>query len=443
MVEPTLCAVATPPGRGGIGVVRVSGPDAQFLAQSIAPPLPAPRYAALRRFRDGDGETLDEGLVLFFPGPQSFTGDDVVEFHGHGGPIVLDRLLQRLLALGAELAEPGAFSQRAFFNGRLDLTRAEAIADLIDAGSESAARAAMHSLQGEFANTVDGLVASVTALRVQLESGMDFADEALDGPGPDELRAQIDAVAERLEATRRAAGQGQRLQEGLTLVIAGRPNAGKSSLLNALAGRDAAIVTELAGTTRDILDTQLHIDGLPLRVLDTAGLRAGGDVVEQEGVRRARMAMAEADRILLVSDDSTEDLHASSDGMSELPVDVPVTRVASKIDLTRRAPGFCDGVIGVSARTGAGLDRLRAHLRGELGETHTDAVFIARRRHLQALDAAAKTLAEARAAAVAGLGDELVAESLRFTQDHLGEITGTVTNEDLLGAIFSTFCIGK
>ncbi|AGM41781.1 GTPase involved in tRNA modification and in thiophene and furan oxidation [Spiribacter salinus M19-40] len=443
MAEPTLCAVATPPGRGGIGVVRVSGPDAQALAQAIASPLPAPRYAALRRFRDSNGEALDEGLVLFFPGPQSFTGEDVVEFHGHGGPIVLDRLLQRLLALGAVLAEPGAFSQRAFLNGRLDLTRAEAIADLIDAGSESAARAAMHSLQGEFAETVNGLVASVTELRVHLESSIDFADESLDGLAADELIGRIDAIAERLAATRRAAGQGQRLQEGLTLVIAGRPNAGKSSLLNALAGRDAAIVTELAGTTRDILDTQLHIDGLPLRVLDTAGLRDGGDVIEQEGVRRAQAAMARADRILLVSDDAAKDPDASSDLLDELPADVPLTRVASKIDLTDRAPGVQAGVIGVSALTGAGLDHLRAHLRGELGEMHTEAGFIARRRHLQALDAAAEALTEARGAAAAGLGDELVAESLRLAQDRLGEITGTVTTEDLLGAIFSTFCIGK
>lgn len=443
MSAPTLCAVATPPGRGGVGVIRVSGPDARQIAEAVAAPLPAPRYAALRRFRDAAGEAIDEGLVLFFPGPASFTGEDVVEFHGHGGPVVLDRLLQRLVGLGAALAGPGDFSQRAFLNGRLDLTRAEAIADLIDAGSEAAARAAMHSLQGEFAQAIDALVASVTELRVHLESSIDFADESLDGLAADHLAARIDAIVERLAATRRAAGQGQRLQEGLTLVIAGRPNAGKSSLLNALAGRDAAIVTELAGTTRDILDTQLHLDGLPLRVLDTAGLRAGGDVIEQEGVRRARVAMAGADRILVVTDDTVADEQEAGALADELPDDVPMTRVANKIDLTGRPAGLADGVIGVSALTGAGLDALRAHLRGEFGASSTEAVFIARRRHLQALDAAAAALAEARTAAADGLGEELVADSLRVAQDHLGEITGVVTTEDLLGAIFSTFCIGK
>ena len=447
MPEATICAVATPPGRGGIGVIRLSGPGTAEIAEAVAGPLPPAREATWRRFRGPDGETLDEGLMLWFPGPRSFTGEDVAEFQGHGGPVVMDRLLQRLLGLGARLAEPGEFSQRAFLNGRLDLTRAEAIADLIEAGSEAAARAAVRSLQGEFARTIDQLVDRLTALRVHLEAGIDFAEEPLEGLALDDLNRQIEALDADLAETRRRASQGQQLQEGLTLVIAGRPNAGKSSLLNALAGRDAAIVTELAGTTRDVLHAYLHIDGMPLQVLDTAGLRDGGDLVEQEGVRRARRAMADADRILLVMEDSADgDPGAQGDMESierELPADIPVTRVINKIDLTQRPAGPDSEAMAVSALTGAGVDRLRSHIRGHLDPADGEAVFIARRRHLQSLDRAEISLTEARTAAVEGMGEELVAESLRQAQEHLGEITGTVTTEDLLGEIFSTFCIGK
>ncbi|MEX0449218.1 tRNA uridine-5-carboxymethylaminomethyl(34) synthesis GTPase MnmE [Spiribacter sp. 221] len=447
MPEATICAVATPPGRGGIGVIRLSGPDTAEIAEAVAGPLPPAREAAWRRFRGPDGETLDEGLLLWFPGPRSFTGEDVAEFQGHGGPIVMDRLLQRLLRLGAILAGPGEFSQRAFLNGRMDLTRAEAIADLIEAGSEAAARAAVRSLQGEFARTVDQLIDRLTALRVHLEAGIDFAEEPLEGLALDELSRQIEALDADLAETRRRASQGQQLQEGLTLVIAGRPNAGKSSLLNALAGRDAAIVTELAGTTRDVLHAHLHIDGMPLRVLDTAGLRDGGDLVEQEGVRRARQAMADADRILLVVEDSADGDPGVQDEMEsirrELPADIPVTPVINKIDLTRRPAGSDGGVVAVSALTGAGLETLRSHIRGRLDLSDGEAVFIARRRHLQSLDRAEVSLTEARTAAAEGMGEELVAESLRQAQEHLGEISGAVTTEDLLGKIFATFCIGK
>ncbi|QGM22459.1 tRNA uridine-5-carboxymethylaminomethyl(34) synthesis GTPase MnmE [Spiribacter sp. 2438] len=436
---PTICAVATPPGRGGVGIVRASGPLCQTLAESMAGRLPPPRQAAFRTFVNAEGEALDEGLVLWFPGPGSFTGEDVVEFHGHGGPVVMDRLLQRLLSLGCQLAEPGEFSRRAFLNGRIDLTRAEAVADLIEAGSEAAAKAAIRSLQGEFGRTVERLVDQLTDLRVHLESSIDFVEEPLEGLALESLTARLNALADELARARTAAGRGQQLQEGRTVVIAGRPNAGKSSLLNALVGRDAAIVTELAGTTRDVLDAHLHLDGLPLRVLDTAGLRAGGDVVEQEGVRRARAAMADADRILLVEDDTER--QASMD--EELPAGVPVSRVMNKIDLSGRVAGAHEDGVAVSALTGAGLPALREHLRSALGLDDGEAVFIARRRHLQALDAAALALEEAQDAARSGAGEELVAESLREAQTRLGEITGAVSTEDLLGRIFSTFCIGK
>ena len=441
MTTSTICAVATPPGRGGVGVIRVSGPEAGRLAEAMAGPVPPPRQAVYRRFCGADGETLDEGLLLWFPGPGSFTGEDVMELQGHGGPVVMDRLLQRLLDLGAELAAPGEFSQRAFVNGRRDLTRGEAVADLIEAGSEAAARAAVRSLQGEFSRAVAELVEQLTRLRVHLESSIDFVDEPLEGLALSDVGQQIEAIGAAVEQTRQAAGRGQQLQEGLTVVIAGPPNAGKSSLLNALAGRDAAIVTAQAGTTRDVLDAHLHLDGLPLRVLDTAGLRRGRDVVEQEGMRRARAAMADADRILLVTEAGAAD--PSADGAVALPAGVAVTRVVNKIDLTGDAAGVQGEQVAVSALTGAGLPALRRHLREVLGVSDGEAAFIARRRHLDALAAAAECIDEALAGARNGLGEELIAESLRQAQGRLGEITGAVSTEDLLGRIFSTFCIGK
>lgn len=446
MATSTICAVATPPGRGGIGVIRLSGPDAARIAESVAGQLPAPREARFRRFRNASGEHLDEGICLYFPGPHSFTGEDIVELQGHGGPVVMDRLLQALLAQGAVLAEPGEFSERAFLNGRMDLTRAEAIADLIEAGSEAAAKAAMRSLEGAFAETVHDLVDALTRLRVHLESSIDFTDEPLEGLALAHLAEQIQILRKRLAATQTAAQQGQQLREGLTVVIAGRPNAGKSSLLNALAGRDAAIVTAMAGTTRDVLDMHLHLDGLPLRVLDTAGLRESADVIEQEGVRRAQAAMAEADRILLVLDDREPEAEQTALAAA-LPKGIPVTRVLNKIDLSGRLPGIVADEktpsVAVSALTTEGMDALRESLRQAAGIQAGEAQFIARRRHLLALEQAAVALEEAETVAREGHGEELIAESLRVAQDQLGRITGTVTTEDLLGEIFSTFCIGK
>lgn len=443
----TIAAVATPAGRGGIGVVRVSGPDAVAMAQAMASPLPPPRLAAFRRFRDAGGGTIDEGILLFFPGPGSFTGEDVIEFQGHGGAIVLDMLLQRLLQLGARLARPGEFSERAFLNGRMDLAQAEAVADLIDAGSAEAARAALRSLHGEFSARIHDLVEALTLLRVHVEAAIDFPDEEIDFLSDHALRERLANVRGRFETLTAAATQGRLLHDGLTVVIAGPPNAGKSSLLNALAGADAAIVTDIPGTTRDVLRERIQLDGLPLHVVDTAGLRESADVVEAEGVRRARVEIERADRVLLVTDAAHDDPRALRE-LAQLPEALPVTLVRNKIDLTDEPPGEDElngsPVICLSVKTGRGIDVLREHLKQVAGfHAHNENVFIARRRHLDALARAQRRVEHgARALADAGAG-ELLAEELRLAQQDLGEITGEFGNEELLGRIFSNFCIGK
>ena len=442
----TICAIATPPGQGGVGVVRVSGPDAGPLLDAVAGERPPARYAALRRFRAGDGQPIDEGLVLWFPGPGSFTGEDVVEFQGHGGPVLLDRLLRRLVEGGARLARPGEFSERAFLNGRMDLARAEAVADLISAESEAAARAAMASLQGAFSVEVNTLVEAVTALRVYVESAIDFPDEEVDFLSEGQVVERIRTLRGQLDAVRDSAGQGRMLRDGMTLVLAGQPNAGKSSLLNALAGVEAAIVTAVAGTTRDLLRERILIDGMPLHVVDTAGLRDGGDAVEQEGVRRAREALRAADHALLVVDDRSGPTAADHGIRAELPEGLAVTWVRTKADLSGASGAAfeADGeaVVRLSAVDGRGLGELRAHLRTAMGYRGGEGTFLARRRHLAALDEAGAALTRAEARAGEGLGD-LAAEELRAVQGALGAITGEVTSEDLLGEIFSTFCIGK
>ncbi len=446
MSTETVCAIATPPGQGGVGIVRVSGPLASRLAESVAGPLPAPRIAAFRSFRDQDDVVLDEGLLLWFPAPASFTGEDVVEFQGHGGPVLLDRLLRRLVSLGARLARPGEFSERAFLNGKLDLAQAEAVADLIAASSDAAARAAMQSLSGAFSERVHGLTGALVELRVHVESAIDFPDEEIDFLGDGAIAGKLASVRAELAAVRQAAGQGQVLRDGMTVVIAGRPNAGKSSLLNALAQTDTAIVTEIAGTTRDVLRERIQIDGMPLHVIDTAGLRDSGDVVEQEGIRRAWRAIAEADRLLLVIDDRDGLGTLERQVLAERPAETPVTIIRNKVDLSGGAPGPAsddDAVsIRLSATTGAGLDVLRDHLKASMGYHAGEGSFTARRRHLDALDRADAALGQAAGQLDAGAG-ELMAEELRQAQQALAEITGEFTSDDLLGAIFSTFCIGK
>jgi tRNA modification GTPase len=446
--EETIAAVATPAGRGGIGVVRVSGPMAGAIARGVLGDVPAPRRAALRVFRDARGEMLDGGLALYFPGPASFTGEDVLELHGHGGPVVLDMLLARTLELGARPARPGEFSQRAFLNDKLDLAQAEAIADLIDSSSSEAARAALRSLQGDFSVAVRSLTEAVTETRMHVEAAIDFPEEEVDFLADQTLRERIvNAIDICTQITARAR-QGSLLREGMTVVIAGRPNAGKSSLLNRLAGHDVAIVTEIPGTTRDVLRERIHIDGMPLHVADTAGLREEADVVESEGIRRARNEMKRADRILYVIDAARllddECIRAE---MAALPADIPATIVLNKIDAVGARPRYEQSApprIHLSAATGEGVDLLREHLKECIGFHGADAsAFSARRRHLDALARAEAHLQEAERQLTKARAGELMAEELRQAQRALAEITGEFTSDDLLGRIFASFCIGK
>ena len=389
----TICAIATPPGRGGIGVVRVSGPRVAAIAAAVSGGLPPARNARFTRFLGAGGEVLDEGLVLHFPAPHSFTGEDVLELQGHGGPVVLDRLLRRLTELGARLARPGEFSERAFLNGKLDLAQAEAVADLIAAGTEAGARAALRSLQGEFSAEIHALVEELIALRIYVESAIDFPDEEIDFLSDGDVEQRLAKVSRHLEAVLMGARRGQVLRDGMTVVIAGRPNAGKSSLLNRLAGYEAAIVTEVAGTTRDVLREHIHIDGMPLHVIDTAGLRDTADIVEQEGIRRAWSAIEGADRVLLMVDDRHGVGDAEQAVLDKLAAGVAVTLVRNKIDLTGTPAGLLSESaatteIALSAHTGSGVDQLRAHLKAAMGYQEEEGAFIARRRHLDALQRA-------------------------------------------------------
>jgi tRNA modification GTPase len=441
----TIAAVATPPGRGGVGIIRLSGPGVPAIAERLLGSLPPPRYAGLHRFRNADGDVIDAGLALYFPAPRSFTGEHVLELHGHGGPVVLDLLLGRVLSLGARQARPGEFSQRAFLNDKLDLAQAEAIADLIDSSTVQAARAASRSLQGEFSRRVQQLVDALIALRSYVEACLDFPEEEIDFLSNGQVQARLAAIAGQLHAVEQQAHQGQLLREGMTLVIAGQPNAGKSSLLNMLAGREAAIVTPIAGTTRDALIEHIQIDGMPLHIIDTAGLRDSSDPIEQEGVRRAWAQIERADRVLLVIDDQLGRSPADQAILDRLPHDLPHTLVYNKIDLSGRAPGIrtqgAHAELALSARSGAGVTELRSHLKQVMGYSESaSGGFSARRRHLDALRRAQVNIAGARQ----WLGSaELLAEELRLAQQHLCEITGSFTSDDLLGEIFASFCIGK
>lgn len=446
----TIAAIATAPGAGAIGIVRISGPAARAIAEGVLGAVPSPRVAVLRDFLGEHGEPLDQGLALWFPGPGSFTGEDLLELQGHGGPRVLDLVLARVLVLGARLARPGEFTERAFLNGKLDLAQAEAIADLIQAATATQARLASRSLQGVFSRRVRALVDELTRLRVQIEATLDFPDEELDGIGVEVTACT--ALIEATEALLRGSQRGELIRDGLLIVIAGAPNAGKSSLLNALAGSEAAIVTAIPGTTRDLLRAEVQLDGLPLRLVDTAGLRAAADPIEQEGIRRARAEIAQADHVLLVVDDSEpSDAEPGIDGQhtGELPAGVPVTLLRNKVDRSGRAIGMtqrADGMIEVacSALTGDGLEVLRDHLKAVAGYQGPDGGdFLARRRHVDALRRARDQLEAARTLWAAQAPWELVAEELRQAQGVLGEITGEVTSEDLLGRIFSEFCLGK
>jgi len=444
----TIAAIATPPGQGGVGIVRVSGPGVPAIAQQLFDRVPVERRAELHGFRDADDELIDSGLVLYFAAPASFTGEDVLELHGHGGPVVLDLLLARVLSLGARPARPGEFSERAFLNGKLDLAQAEAIADLIASGTATAARAATRSLQGVFSAQVHALVEQLTQMRMVIEAAMDFPDEEIDFLSDASVTRRLDELAGANETLLAGARQGCLLRDGLTLVIAGRPNAGKSSLMNALVGREMAIVTDVPGTTRDMLREQVQLNGLPLHLIDTAGLHDSADPVEQAGMERTRSALAQADHVLLVIDDTLGFTADDAGILAELPAGLPCSRIYNKVDLTRRAPGVMTNearpAVAVSVKTGAGMDALAAHLTAAVGYAdHSEGTFTARRRHLDALERALAHLHTGRQQLEAAHSGELLAEELRLAQAVLGEITGEFGSDDLLGRIFSDFCIGK
>ena len=438
VVRETIAAIATPPGRGGIGVVRLSGADLRDIAHRIAGRVPAPRQAELATFRDGGGGPIDRGIALFFPGPRSLTGEDVLELQGHGGPVVMDRLLARACELGARLARPGEFTERAFLNDKIDLAQAEAVADLIDSASKRAAQAAMRSLHGEFSTRVNEIDRAVLDLRVYLEAAIDFAEEEIDFLAESDAADRLDGIATRIEGLVDESRRGEALRDGLDVVIAGPPNAGKSSLMNRLLAENRAIVTDIPGTTRDLLKADIEIQGIPIRLTDTAGLRPGGDKVEAIGVERARSAIAAADLVLAVEDataSGSEPATGGYDGQRSL-------RVRNKIDLTGETPGACGDLVRISALTGAGVDALRGAIAGIAGVAPGEGAYLARRRHLDALGAALGHCREATVRVGEGLGD-LAAEELRGVQQRLGEIVGATTVDDLLGEIFGSFCIGK
>lgn len=452
-MKETIVAQATAPGRGGIGILRVSGPKAVEVANTVLGKCPKPRMADYLPFKDLDGTVLDQGIALYFKAPNSFTGEDVLELQGHGGQVVLDLLLKRILQIdGIRLARPGEFSEQAFLNDKLDLAQAEAIADLIDASSEQAARSALKSLQGEFSNKVNQLVDSVIYLRTYVEAAIDFPDEEIDFLADGKIEAHLNDIIEQLNKVRSEAKQGSILREGMKVVIAGRPNAGKSSLLNALAGREAAIVTDIAGTTRDVLREHIHIDGMPLHIIDTAGLREATDEVERIGIVRAWSEIEQADRILLMLDSTEQDNqnldNVWSEFLAKLPSQIPVTIVRNKADLSGEAEGIQENsgytIVTLSAKTQQGVELLREHLKQSMGyQTNMEGGFLARRRHLDALEKAAEHLQLGHVQLTQFYAGELLAEELRMVQENLSEITGQFTSDDLLGNIFSSFCIGK
>lgn len=441
MASDTIVAAATPPGTGGVGIVRISGADAERIARVMLGSLPEPRTATYRNFRRATGERVDAGLALYFPAPASFTGESVLELHGHGGPVVISLLVDAVVELGARQAEPGEFSKRAFLNNKLDLVQAEAIADLIGSGTAQAARAALRSLSGAFSNAVDGLAEQLVRLRMHVEAAIDFPEEEIDFLSDDALLGRINDCEKAFETLQSEAQQGRVLRDGYQVVIVGKPNAGKSSLLNLLSGQEAAIVTEVAGTTRDVLREQIDVDGLAVELVDTAGLRNDPDRIEAEGIRRAREALASADAVLWIQDVTDNEQGAPKEN---LPAGVPVTVVHNKVDLVGGEAGVVDGEVYLSAQTGAGIDALRQRIRELAGyDNQGEGAFTARRRHIRALrrarehfDTGCRALEEARAG-------ELLAEELRLSQQALGEITGAFSADDLLGKIFSEFCIGK
>ena len=445
-----IAAIATPPGRGGIGVVRVSGGSLGSLALKITGSLPLPRQATLSNFLDEAGRVIDQGILLYFPAPYSYTGEDVLELQGHGGPAVMKLLLSSCLSAGARLAQPGEFTLRAFLNNKLDLAQAESVADIIDASTGEAARCAMRSLQGDFSNAVHGLVEALITLRMLVEASIDFPEEEIEFVGQGDIQGKLDVIQAQVEKVLMSASQGSLLREGIRVVMVGQPNVGKSSLLNRLTGEETAIVTEIPGTTRDAIRETIEIEGVPVHVVDTAGLRDTEDAVEKIGIARARDAVGIANLILLIMDNRRGITAEDREILSELPPMLPIIHVYNKIDLGRTAPlteePAASSAVYVSAKTGAGIERLRKKLL-EMGgwEPHSsgEGMFMARQRHLDALTVARGHLKNAAALTGRAIELDLLAEELRLAQSSLSSITGQFNADDLLGEIFSRFCIGK
>ena len=447
----TIAALATPSGKGGIGIIRISGDMVPSICRAITRSLPKPRFSSFTNFLDADDSVIDKGLVIYFEKPASFTGESVLDLHGQGGPVVMGMLLDRCVQLGARIAAPGEFTERAFLNNKIDLSQAEAIADLIDSASSAAAKSAVRSMQGEFSSLVKALTENVTLLRIYVEAAIDFPEEEIDFLGDEKVKGMLDSILVEFDKLTKRVAQGALLREGVSMVLAGRPNAGKSSLMNLLTGKELSIVTEIAGTTRDVIDEYIHLDGLPLRLIDTAGLRTPGDEIETEGVRRAQNEIRKADRVLVVVDcfSSKGEIKGKVDELlGEVPPEIPVTVVINKIDLNPDWQGELDAIpdfwVPVSAKTGEGIEGLREHLKQALGYVVLEeGTFIARTRHLDALARARGSVETGKQRLIVENAGELLAEELKLCQQALGEITGIVTSDDLLGRIFSSFCIGK
>ena len=437
----TIAAIATPPGTGGVSIIRISGGEALAIAARVSGITPAPRRATLAHIRDARGDTLDQALLLYYPAPHSYTGEDTLEIQGHGGIAVTQAVFAAVLDAGARLAEPGEYTRRAYLNNKIDLAQAEAIADLINARSQAAVKAANRSLQGDFSRQIETLAADLLALRIYIEAALDFPEEEIDFLREGDIAARLQGWGERLRTLLAQSTQGRLMNDGINLVIAGKPNAGKSSLLNALVGEERAIVTAQAGTTRDIVRETILIHGMPVNILDTAGLREAEDLVEQEGIRRTRHALSQADLILLLRDGSALD-DAADD---ELPANIPQLLAYNKADQTPPAvqAQHADG-LWISAKTGAGIDALRDAIACAVGrDSREESPYIARERHLRALHQAERHYQDALAQLHSSQNGELIAEDLRLAHEALGSITGAVSSDDLLGHIFSSFCIGK
>jgi tRNA modification GTPase len=452
-VKDTIAAQATAPGRGGVGIIRVSGPDVMAVAKVILGKVPKVRKAEYLPFHNVKHQLIDQGIALLFKGPNSFTGEDIIEFQGHGGPVLLDMLLKEIISLNnVRMAKPGEFSEQAFLNDKLDLTQAEAIADLINSSSEQAARCALNSLKGDFSVLIDEMVTKTINLRMYVEAAIDFPEEEIDFLADKKIVTDLKTIIEQVENVQQQAQQGSIIREGMRVVIAGKPNAGKSSLLNALSGKESAIVTNIAGTTRDVLTEQINIDGMPLHIIDTAGLRESGDEVERIGIERAWQEIKQADMVLLMQD-STTIKNTTTDKstvnlLSQLPKDIAVTIVNNKADLSNEQIGYKvknnQSIITLSAATSEGIDILKTHLKNKIGyQGSNEGSFMARRRHLEALKQAHQHLIIGLEQLESFMAGELLAEELRLCQQALNQITGEFTNDDLLGQIFSSFCIGK